>query len=628
MRLFRLSCLLFCLLIYRPIIGRSIPLDTLLTRWYDKASSLMANGAYDSAQYYFDRAFSTKGVKKSPVYPILLNEQATLLVYRGDLPAALETKKKVLPYLPQVKNLETHVSVYNDLGILYHRHNMQDSAIYYYNKALDAAVKYGDASWLANLSLNLGVFHFNLKHYPEAEKFIDQALQYVQQTNDTLTTFNIWQVRAGIKAQINKTEEAGFSSRKAWQIASSPRENPEWQLRCISSLYRYFQRTHQNDSIAYYIQKGNELLKKVSIHSIPAIGFIQVRSTAYYENRQYAKALKDLIYLNTTPSGTEKKSLFEKMAVCYQQTGQPEKAFLYMDSARMWTDSLAKEQLTQQIAEFNVKYQTQEKELKIAQLQHKVLQSKMHLLTISIILVLLLIGIVLIILTQRQKRKIAERKLQQIEQEKKLESAKRFIDGLEEECKYFAKELHDGIANDLLALQMKTEMEGHKELSASVGELRKNVRTISHKLMPPVFDHVGLNEIIRQMAENLSDSFKVTVNYTENADMADRICTLPPEKAHNVYRIVQEITMNILQHSQATQIHITFFYLTDKGNYKLSIADNGSTPPAENPSSLSIKGIGLQTIADRIKIIHGSTRQYRDEEHHENIFELSFNPHE
>lgn len=81
---------------------------------------------------------------------------------------------------------------------------------------------------------------------------------------------------------------------------------------------------------------------------------------------------------------------------------------------------------------------------------------------------------------------------------KKLESAKRFIEGLEEECKYFAKELHDGIANDLLALQMKTEMEGHKELAASVGNLRKNVRTISHKLMPPVFDHIGLNQLLKQ----------------------------------------------------------------------------------------------------------------------------------
>lgn len=625
MRVFRLSCLLFCLLIYCPMTCRSIPLDTLLTRWYDKAASLMADGAYDSAQYYFDRAFATKGAKESPVYPILLNEQATLLVYRGNLPAALETKKKVLPYLPQVKNLETHVSVYNDLGILYHRHNMQDSAIYYYNKALDAAVKYGDASWLANLSLNLGVFHFNLKHYPEAEKFIDQALQYVQQTNDTLTTFNIWQVRAGIKAQINKTEEAGFSARKAWQIASSPQENPEWQLRCISSLYRYFQRTHQNDSITYYIQKGNELLKKVSIHSIPAIGFIQVRSTAYYESRQYAKALKDLIYLNTTPSGTEKKSLFEKMAVCYQHTGQPEKAFLYMDSARMWTDSLAKEQLTKQIAEFNVKYQTQEKELEIAQLQHKVLRSKMHLPTICIILVLLLMGIVLIILTQRQKRKMAERKLQQIEQEKKLESAKRFIDGLEEECKYFAKELHDGIANDLLALQMKTEMEGHKELSASVGELRKNVRTISHKLMPPVFDHVGLDDLLEQMTRNLAESFKVTISYTTDGHLQTETHALLPDIAHNVYRIVQEITMNILQHAQATEIHVGFSWLADTKNYLLTITDNGQQATAPLPAT-GIRGIGLHTIADRVKIIHGSTRQYRDDDKHENIFELTFQP--
>lgn len=78
MRVFRLSCLLFCLLIYCPMTCRSIPLDTLLTRWYDKAASLMADGAYDSAQYYFDRAFATKGAKESPVYPILLNEQATL----------------------------------------------------------------------------------------------------------------------------------------------------------------------------------------------------------------------------------------------------------------------------------------------------------------------------------------------------------------------------------------------------------------------------------------------------------------------------------------------------------------------------------------------------------------------
>lgn len=617
-RLFHL--LLYVVLLHYPITCQSLPLDTILTRWYDKASSLMANGAYDSAQYYFDRAFTVKEVKQSSVYPILLNEQATLFFYKGNLSSALETKKKVLPYLPQVKNLEIHVSVYNDLGILYHRHNMQDSAIYYYNKALDAALKYGDASWLANLTLNLSVFHFNLKHYQEAEKFIDQALHYIQHSNDTTTAFNIWQVRAGIKAQINKTEEAGFSAKKAWQIACSPKENPEWKLRCIPSLYRYFQRTHQTDSIAYYIQTGNQILKKVAINSISAIGFIQVRATAYYENQQYAKALKDLVYLNTTPSGTEKKSLFEKMAVCYQQTGQLDKAFLYMDSARMWTDSLAKEQLTTQIAEFNVKYPSKEKELEINQLQHKVLQSRTHLLTISMVLIILLTCIIIIIIMQWQKRKMTERKLQQMEQEKKLESAKRFIEGLEEECKYFAKELHDGIANDLLALQMKTEMEGHKELAASVGNLRKNVRTISHKLMPPVFDHIGLNQLLKQMAHSLSESFNISISYVEDNTLTG-ISMLSPETAHNVYRIAQEVIMNILQHSQATQIHITFSWRTDQECYLLTISDNGINTTEIQPTT---EGIGLHTIADRIKIIHAHAKQYREETYKENIFELTF----
>lgn len=46
--------------------------------------------------------------------------------------------------------------------------------------------------------------------------------------------------------------------------------------------------------------------------------------------------------------------------------GNPKLAYTYMDSARMWTDTLAQHNLTQQMAEFNVKYHTQEKELEIA----------------------------------------------------------------------------------------------------------------------------------------------------------------------------------------------------------------------------------------------------------------------
>lgn len=42
----------------------------------------MIEGSFKAAQEVFDSAFAVPKVKQSPVYPILLNEQATLLVFR------------------------------------------------------------------------------------------------------------------------------------------------------------------------------------------------------------------------------------------------------------------------------------------------------------------------------------------------------------------------------------------------------------------------------------------------------------------------------------------------------------------------------------------------------------------
>ena len=175
MLLFFTVCLPVCMMRAEKVLT-----DTLLMRLYDKAAALMGESMYDSAQYFFDKAFATPGVEQSPVYPILLNEQATLFIYRGENEKGFDMKLSVLPYLSQVTDLEKHISVYNDLGILYRRRHMQDSALYCYNKALDAALKYGDAGWLAHLNQNLSVLYFNIKRFADAEACIDRALEQVR----------------------------------------------------------------------------------------------------------------------------------------------------------------------------------------------------------------------------------------------------------------------------------------------------------------------------------------------------------------------------------------------------------------------------------------------------------------
>ena len=604
-------------------VSENVPLDTLLTHYYDRASTLMGEGELDSAQWYFDQAFAAPGVKKSPVYPILLNEQGTLFFYFGELEKSLEAKKAVLPYLPSISDLEKHVSVFNDLGILYHRFNQNDSSIYYYKKALDAAERYQDASWLANLHMNVSVFYFNFKRYAEAEEHIDRALKYVLKTDDQQVCFYTWQVRASIKAQLGKLEESGKSSQEAWNLACANGGNTDWQMRCIPSLYRYFTQTQQPDSIRYYIEKGNELMPLLPPNQVSVTGFLQVRQEYLYNQGKYREALADLSRLNQKEAGTNKMGLYEKMAHCYQQLKQPSLAFAYMDSARMWTDSLGREKVTQGMADFEVKYQTQTKELEIAQLQKQLLKRETIFLRISMLVLLVFLCILFILLHLRHRQQKIKKQLKALRQEKELASARSYIEGMEKECKFFAKELHDGIANDLLGLQMKVETNQHtdefQELPILIGKIRNEVRNISHELMPPEFELLTLQQILRYYVTKASENTgrQISLVYAEKDDVD---IVLSDSLSREIYRIVQEMISNIVTHSSASQI-VIILNVSKKGISELSISDNGQ-PWQEATPEQAVSGIGLRTLQDRIRAIDATVSRSIDDG--KNVFTLKF----
>lgn len=610
-RAFLLLCI--AMLSASCLCAEKIPTDTLLMNFYERAAALMGEGHYEEAQRSFDSAFAVKGVKQSPVYPILLNEQATLLVYVGKNEEAFEMKKSVLPYLPQTADLEKHISVYNDLAILYRQRHMNDSTIYYYNKALDAALQYKDESWITHIYNNVSVLYFNIRQLSEAEEYNELAIEHVTKTDDVFVNFSAWQLGAGIKAELNKTTEAERFIRKAWQIACNAGENAaSLKLRCMPSILRVFERQEQPDSVEHYLQMGNRLLADVPANSIPAIGFIQVRASSEMNRKNYAKALDDLLWLRNKNVGSEPKTLLTQIAQCYDATGNRQLAYTYMDSARMWTDTLAQRNLTQQMAEFNVKYQTQEKELQIARLQQEKLEHQAFLLKIAVATGCLLALAFIALLAMYYKKRIADKKIELLKQENELNSAKRYIEGLEAECKYFAKELHDGIANDLLGLQMKIESSAPdnslRELGNVVSRLRNNVRNISHELMPPEFDQLSLDEILAHYAESLTENTGRQIVYTPTGGNASHL--IPNRTAYELYRIVQELTMNIVSHTDASRIDISL-QAESPTKYTLQIADNG-TPHADRPSRNG-RGIGLRTVDDRIKAINArATRHSSD----------------
>lgn len=574
--------------------AEEIPLDTLLTRYYNRAAGLMEGGEYDSAQYYFNKAFATPGVKDSPVYPVLMNEQGTLYFYIGEYAKSMEMKKSALPYLPKVSDLEKHISVYSDLGVLYRRFNQNDSAIYCYDKALKLALEYEDQSWIANLCMNLSVFYFNLTRPEDAEKYIDQAVVHIEKADDPSTEMHVWQKRGIIKTELDKKDEARESLQKAWQLACGKDGNADWQMFCMPTLVNFFNREGRKDSVMYYLEIGEKLLPSLPPMSASAQGFVQTKIEMDFRYGNYRKALQGMEMLRTwDKSGLVMKPYYRKMAVCYHELGEGKKAYAYMDSARMWTDSLAQDDIRARMTEFNSKFQAQEKELEINRLKQEQLERDALWMQVGIAAVLLM-GVLAIALLR-------------VKQKGELDAARKYIEGLENERKRFAKELHDGIANDLLGLQMQMSVAREKEdverMGSRIGEMRENVRRISHELMPPEFSHLNLDEILSHYLQHLEKPTGIRIVYHAEPDVDWQL--IPHRVAYEVYRIVQEWVGNILKYAGASRVEVSLT-ACGKGNFELAIVDDGK---GMRDADRKCYGIGLRTVEDRAKSISATLTQ-------------------
>lgn len=591
------------LLAWMPVAAAPLPIDTVLTRCYDKAADFLSEGEFDSAQYYFDRAFAVKGVEESPVYPILLNEQGTLYSHIGENDKAIAMKKAVMKYLPQVDDLEKHVSVYHDLGICYRRKNRNDSALHYYNKALEAALRYRDESWLALLNLNLAILHFNLRHVGEAEKYVEQAVAHLAGADDPYMEVGTWQVRSSIKAELGQMDEARSSIRRAWAVASGEQGNRTWQMRCIPSLLSFYSRCGREDSVDYFLDKGEQLWKLLPQTSIVSIGFAQAKADVCFRRGNYKETMRILKkLLDGGSEGNMRHTAYHRLAVCSRNLGNMEAAYVYMDSARIWTDSLAQEKLTNRLAELDARFHTQEKELEITRLHEQSLEQDALWMKTVLAAGALMAVLVVLLLVLLYKRRLARAGMERLRQEAELTSARKYIEGLESERKRFARELHDGIANDLLGLQLRLgageESSGRQGLEHLVADMRENVRRISHELMPPEFSRLSLDVILARYLAALEHDAGIHIVYSSSLAEADWR-RIPHEVAYEVYRIVQELAANILKHSGATVMRVSLT-AAEGGRYELKMEDNGralAEPDREKD------GIGLHTIGDRVRTI-------------------------
>ena len=103
---------------------------------------------------------------------------------------------------------------------------------------------------------------------------------------------------------------------------------------------------------------------------------------------------------------------------------------------------------------------------------------------------MIIASLLLIIYLRARRRKI------------EVENIRAGLDGIEQERGRLAHELHDGVCNDLLGIEL-TLAAGRcdtGELSEMIRTTRNEVRSISHELLPPRFNGLSLTQFIAAYA--------------------------------------------------------------------------------------------------------------------------------
>ncbi len=199
------------------------------------------------------------------------------------------------------------------------------------------------------------------------------------------------------------------------------------------------------------------------------------------------------------------------------------------------------------------------------------------------------------------------------------------LSALENERRYMAKELHDGVAQTTLQLGLQAGicrklLEGDR-LDMLAGELvqleervqlaSSQIREMISDMRPPmVEDDATLDDYIQYVIKTHADRGGPPVTY--NFNWSDQAPDLSPAGELALVRIIQEALLNIRKHAEAQNIRVVLS--AEEDQIYVTIADDGKGfDSAEvNARYINKGGAGLTNLHMRAKAIGGDLTLTRD----------------
>jgi len=182
------------------------------------------------------------------------------------------------------------------------------------------------------------------------------------------------------------------------------------------------------------------------------------------------------------------------------------------------------------------------------------------------------------------------------------ESSQRVVAAQDEERRRLARDLHDGIQQQLLVLRLQLGLaEGADEsellsgLAAEMDRTIEQLREVSHNLYPAILRDRGLAAAVHSYAGKLPLASTLSVS-------PDPLPRLPADVESAAYFLMCEAVTNALKHSQAEELSLSV--AVDDGHLCVRVTDDGRGFDADGAPRAG----GLLHMEDRVRSFRGELR--------------------
>jgi signal transduction histidine kinase len=463
---------------------------------------------------------------------------------------------------------EKMAKLYGDLGWGMKRRDLQN-AINYMQIGISIARKNAYKNQLKDLYNNYGV----IKQWNNE---VDSAVYYFQE---------------GLKIKQEQNDEFGIP----------------YSLSNLAGAYL----AKMNHEKASSLLKESIRLRKILQDSVGLGENFTQLAEVYYSDQNLDEALELFKKSTTIAQNKDYKSLekfnYEYISKIFQDKNQADSALYYFKKFVEIKDEMFTESKEAKISELTIAYETEKKELALAESKIEIQQK--NLLLYGAVGGIILLGLIGYLVYNQQRTKNNK-----LKKEMELKTALARIETqnkLEEQRLRISRDLHDNIGSQLtfvisslqyIQYQKKLKTE---EIKSRVNDIGNFTQQTIHELRDTIWamnkEKIELSDLISRLknfVNQLNIKESIDVQISDALEQKLNTIRFTALEGIQIYRIIQESLNNAIKHAEANQITINFDYKHNQ--LIIKIEDDGKGFDLDKVK-LSNGIINLQKRSDKLK---------------------------